>query len=80
MLPLQVEGIADRSFGLNVAKMAGLPQKVIALAKAKAIEMESCGAQDTTDAVRDIVLRIEGTNEQEAALAIVRTAWQTLTT
>lgn len=35
-----VPGIADRSFGLNVARMAHLPAKVVQRAAVKAAEME----------------------------------------
>jgi len=35
-----VPGVADRSFGLNVARMAALPESVIASAALKAAEME----------------------------------------
>lgn len=36
-----VPGLADRSFGLNVARMASLPESVVHKAAAKAAEIES---------------------------------------
>ncbi len=65
-----VRGGADDSFGIEVAKLAGVPDKVIRRAKQVLAELESTGAQgDSRRAARrfgeePVQLTMEGTDAQ----------------
>ncbi|CAG9463646.1 unnamed protein product [Pedinophyceae sp. YPF-701] len=49
------QGVAPASYGLNVARMAGLPGRVVERAAQVALDMELGGAEDVADGVRGML-------------------------
>jgi DNA mismatch repair protein MSH2 len=59
------DGPCDRSFGIHVAELANFPSKVVEMARAKAEELESFGADVSLD-VRQPVQSTDEINENNA--------------
>ena len=41
-----VKGLAARSYGLNVARLAGVPQDILSVASVKSQDLETCVQQE----------------------------------
>ncbi|MDD3588217.1 MAG: DNA mismatch repair protein MutS, partial [Thermoguttaceae bacterium] len=63
-----VEGAADRSYGIHVARLAGVPADVVARAKTILAELESTHVQAAQDAVRNVLQNVSSSrwNETDA--------------
>ncbi|KAG0168324.1 Mismatch repair protein msh3 [Apophysomyces sp. BC1015] len=59
------EGLATRSYGLNVARLASLPRSVLETAKIKSEEMEALVAQKTQERERRLLQRMAHILSQE---------------
>ena len=75
-----IPGGADRSYGIEVAKLAGLPQKVLARARQILTELESeAGVQYTAPRREEDQVSLSAVSEGEVLDALRRCQPETLT-
>jgi len=74
-----VPGGADRSYGVEVATLAGLPKEVVARAKAILAELEQGGAYQTAPRREEAQISLTAVGEAEALDALRRAQLDTLT-
>ncbi len=74
-----VQGGADRSYGIEVATLAGLPKEVVARAKTILAELEKGGAYQPAPRRESDQISLEAMGEAEALDALRRAQVETLT-
>ena len=68
---LVTEGACPKSYGVNVARLAGLPESVLTAAAARSAALERSDAAETTAVVRAVVDAAGKEDEEE-----LKTTWR----